>query len=181
MMNGEHMAMGGYGYSLGSLLTGLLALLIKFFMLILVVALVAGLVIWIKNNFFKDNKQQIINYINADPILKIVTVIGISVIGIVVILMLVNSFMQPLTGYNMNMHTNMGMGYTTAFSFSSIFILLINILSIVLIISLIFALIAYVKRYIDGNMNFSKINNTAIDEEQKPQDNNYGENNQQIE
>ena len=158
--NMDHMGnMSGYGYSsLDSILGGLLILLVKLLMVVLVIAVVVGVVMWIKNAFFKNTNSQFMQTVNNDPILKTIAVVTLSIIGIVLLFGLLGSFTNSGMGYGGYMNGSMG-GFNTTYSISGLLTLLIKVLSFVLVISLILALAAYLKKQYDaGAFNFAKNN-----------------------
>ncbi|MCX7923091.1 MAG: hypothetical protein N3B21_13935 [Clostridia bacterium] len=149
----------GYGTSLDAFLGGMLLLLVKFLMVVLVIAVIIGAGVWIKKTFFKNaNTNQLFQAVKSDPILKTVSVITLGVIGVIFLLALLGG----LTGTGMGMgggmtsHGSMLGGFSTALSISGLLTLLIRILSFVLVISLILALAAYLKKQYDqGAFNFT--------------------------
>ncbi|MCX7746545.1 MAG: hypothetical protein N2645_06610 [Clostridia bacterium] len=178
--NMDHMGnmsgMGGYGTSLDTFLGGLLILLVKLFMVVLVIAVIIGIGVWIKNTFqdawrgmqqsettsFKNAKpNQLFQTISSDPILKTVSVITIAVIGVILLLSLLGSFTGLSLGLGGSMGGHGGMigGFSAALSIAGLLTLLIKVLSFVLVISLILALAAYIKKQADqGAFNFTKTN-----------------------
>lgn len=156
-MGGEHMGnmgtAGGYGYSFGGLFGGLLLLLVKLLMVVLVVAVVIGIFIWIKKNFFQNANSKFIQSINNDPILKTISVVTLAIIGIVLLLALFNGFGQTGMGYGGQMG-GYGYGFNASYGIAGILTILIKVLSFVLVVSLILAIAAYIKKQVDsGNLN----------------------------
>ncbi len=144
-------AMNGYGYSgysLNSFIIGFLVLLVKLLIVILVIAVIVGIFMWVKNNFFNKNDSQILAAIKNDPIIKTVTVITLAVLGIILIICLLSNFSN--SGMVFRSYGGQMGGYESAFSVYGILFLLIKVLSFVLVISLICALIAYVRRQYDA-------------------------------
>ena len=154
--------MGGYGGSLDTFLGGILILLVKLLLVVLVIAVIIGAGMWIKNTFFKNaSTSQLIKSVKNDPILKTVSVITISVIGIIFILALLGSLNGPSfsMGGAMEGHGSMMGGFSPVLSIGSLLNLLIKVLSFILVISLILALVAYIKKQYDqGALNFEKSN-----------------------
>lgn len=144
-------AMNGYGYSgysTNGFLIGFLILLIKLLMVILVIAVIVGILMWVKNNFFNNHDSQILATIKHDPIIKAVTVITLAVLGIILIICLLSNFTN--SGMVIGSYGGQMGGYSSAFSVYGILFLLIKVLSFVLVISLICALVAYVKKQYDA-------------------------------
>ncbi|KNY28067.1 hypothetical protein [Pseudobacteroides cellulosolvens] len=154
--------MGGYGTSIDTFVGGLLILLVKLLMVILVIAVIIGVGVWIKNAFFKNaNTNKLIQVINNDPILKTVLVITIAVIGVIFLLALLGSFTGSslILGSGMSEHGGMIGGYSSVLSIAGLLYLLIKALSFVLVVSLILALVAYIKKQADqGAFKFMKSN-----------------------
>lgn len=154
----------GYGYSLDTFLGGLLILLVKLLMVVLVIAVIVGVGVWIKNTFFKNTtvNTQFIQTINKDPILKTISVVTLAILGIILIFALLGSFTNPGMGYGIGGHGMGGYGYggfSAALSIGGLLNLLIKVLSFVLVISLILALFAYIKKQYDqGVFNFGSTN-----------------------
>ncbi|MGE5416505.1 MAG: hypothetical protein ACM3UZ_07070 [Acidobacteriota bacterium] len=151
-MMAEHMAGYGYGYGFsGSGLLGwLLIFLTKVLMVVLVLAVIVGVVIWIKNSFFKGN-SQLMQSLNNDPVMKTISVITIAILGIVLISAVFSGLSQPGFGSGFGM----GYGYNPALSLVGLLMLLVKVLVFVLVVSLILAGAAYLKnQYDSGNLNF---------------------------
>ncbi|MDF2522960.1 MAG: hypothetical protein K0R31_601 [Clostridiales bacterium] len=177
---GEHMGnMGyasGYGFSLGGLIVGLLALLVKILMVVLVAAVVIGAFAWVKNNFLQNNNSQWMQSINKDPVLKTISVVTLAIIGIVFLCALFSSFGQTGIGFGGYLG---GYGFNPIYSMAGILVLLVRVLMFVLIVSLILAVVTYLKKQYDsGNLNFfgagknQGANTTAENQEnQQPYDN----------
>lgn len=163
---GDHMDMGsmgsggGYGYTLNGLISGLLVLLVKILMVLLVAAVIVGVFVWIKNNFFKNTKLNIMQSIKNDPILKTISVVTLVIIGIVLVFALLGSFNQ--TGMGVSGHAgnfSFGFGYNSMYSIAGLLMILVKVLMFILIVSLILAAVTYLKnQYDQGNLNF--MNNT---------------------
>ncbi|MGE5404910.1 MAG: hypothetical protein ACM3PP_08215 [Candidatus Saccharibacteria bacterium] len=156
----DHMAAYGYGYGYGGsgLLGWLLVFLTKILMVVLVLAVIVGIVIWIKNTFFIGN-SQFMQSINNDPVMKTISVITIAILGIVLISALFSGLAQPGFGAGFGM----GFGFNPAFSLAGLLMLLVKVLVFILVVSLILAGAAYLKnQYDSGNLNFfGNQNNTG--------------------
>lgn len=163
MGDNGHMAYMGYNnYSFTGLISGILTLLVKLLMLVLVIVVILGIAAWIKETMFKNSNLQILKSINSDPVLKSVTVVTLSILGLVLICAILNSFLQP--GLNLNFYARgytggMYYGYNPAFGIAGLLAVLIRILTFILIISLILAVFVYLKKqYESGNLNFLQNN-----------------------
>ncbi|MCX7921781.1 MAG: hypothetical protein N3B21_07195 [Clostridia bacterium] len=136
--------MGGMGFSLASLLV----LLINILMVVLVIALVVGAFIWVRNTFFKNANSQIMQSINKDPVLKTIVTVTAAIIGIIFIFALLSSFSLPGMGFGF------GFGFNPLHSIAVLLMLITRILTVVLILSLIMAIVSYLKNQYDkGNLN----------------------------
>lgn len=164
------------GTSIDVFLSSLFVLLIKFLMIVLVVAIVIGVVMWIKNNFFKD--INITQKMNQDPMTKKAVGITVIVIGALLVLWVFNNLINPGMGYTSTgmgynstgmgyMNGTSGYGLNVSLGFTSVLSLLIKVLSYVFVISLILGLVAYLKKmYEAGSFNFMKttINTTGTNQ-----------------
>lgn len=153
--------MNGSIYSFDGFLAGLLVLLVKLLMVALVVAIIIGIIIWIKNNFFNNTNSQIMQTIKNDPIIK--TVLAIT--GAVLVIILVLSLIAGLTNQGMGFGTGNGsmMGnYNSTISIYGILSLFIKLLSFIFIISLMLAILAFIKKQYDaGLFNVSRTGGTV--------------------
>ncbi|MFZ5986449.1 MAG: hypothetical protein ACOYWZ_04895 [Bacillota bacterium] len=159
---GNMSGMSGYGTSLDTFLGGLLILLVKLLMVALVIAVIIGIGVWIKNTFFKNaNTSELLRAVNNDPILKTVSVITIAVIGVIFLLALLGSITGPGFGWGGSFGGHSGMigGFSTQLSIAGLLNLLMKVLTFVLVASLIMALAAYIKKQIDqGALDLTKLN-----------------------
>lgn len=166
---GDHMDMGsmssggGYGYTLNGLVSGLLILLVKILMVLLVAAVIVGVFVWLKNNFFKNMNFNIMQSIKNDPILKTISVVTLAIIGIILVFALLGSFNQ--TGMGFSGHAGnytFGFGYNSMYSITGLLMILVKVLMFILIVSLILAAVTYLKnQYDQGNLNFMNSRQTT--------------------
>lgn len=144
---------GGYGSSLGGLITGLLALLVKILMIVLVIAVIVGIIVWIRNSFFQNTNSKFVQSMKNDPILKTISVVTLTIIGIILIFALIGNFTQTSNGYGM--HFSYGTGYSASSSLAGLLTLLTKVLMFVLVVSLILGVASYLKnQYDQGNLKF---------------------------
>lgn len=158
---GDHMDMasmgtsGAYGYTLSGLISGLLVLLVKILMILLVAAVIVGVFVWVRNNFFKNTNSNIMQSIKNDPILKTISVVTLAIIGIILVFALLGSFDQ--TGMGFSGHAgnfSFGFGYNSMYSITGLLTILVKVLMFILIVSLILAAATYLKnQYDQGNLN----------------------------
>jgi len=152
------MNMGPYNYSFSSTLGMLLLLLTKFLTIVLAIVFVLGIAAWIKELFIKNQNSKLFKDLNSDPIIKNVTVITGAILGLVLVFALISSLFQPSFGGNMNMGGyNMGFsfGFNPMASIVGILSILIRILTFVLVVSLILAVLIYLKdQYESGKLDF---------------------------
>jgi len=177
---GEHQAsnMGGSAFSIDLFLSGILVLLVKLLLGVLVIAVIVGVIMWMKNTFFKDINinTQILKSVNDDPILKTIVGISAAVLGIIIVLALMHSFFGPNMGYSAGMNGSMGynvgisggMGYgmgglNPTLGVAGLLALLIKVLSFVLVVALILAVVAYIKKQYDaGVFNLQRTISTEV-------------------
>lgn len=147
------MDMGTYGYSLGSTLSTLLYVVVKVLIIVLAVVVVLGVIVWIRDNLFKNDSSKIVQTIKSDPLLKAVSVITLSVVGLVVLFAVMNTMMSP--GSNTGgFQGNMNASYNPVMGIQGILIMLIRVLMFILVISLALAAFMYVKGlYENGKLN----------------------------
>ena len=156
-MGGEHMGnmgtAGGYGFSFGGLIGALLILLVKLLLVVLVIAVAVSIFVWIKNNFIQNGNSKFMQSFNKDPMLKTISVVTLAIIGIVLLFALFSSFGQSGMGYGGNMG-GYGFGFSPTNSIAGLLTLLEKVLMFVLVVSLILAVVAYLKKQYDaGNLN----------------------------
>lgn len=175
-MGGENMGnTGSYGISFENLITGLVALMVRILVVVLVIALMVGLLVWINRNFLQNTNSQFVQSIKNNPILKTVTAVTLVIVGIVLLLALLSSFERPWYGF--------GTGFNPVYSIAGLITLLIQILTFVLVISLMLAVASYLKsQYERGNLNFIGLNKNqgasaapagnGDNQQQQPPDNN---------
>ena len=157
------MDMGAYGYSLGTTLSTLLYVVVKVLIIVLAVVVVLGVIVWIRDNLFKNDSSKMIQTIKSDPLLKAVSVITLAVVGLVVLFAVLNSIMNPV-----RYQGNMNASFNPLMSIEGILILLIRVLMFVLVTSLALAAFMYVKcLYENGKLNMfttSVPSNNAVNE-----------------
>ena len=153
--------MNGSIYSFDGFLAGLLVLLVKFLMVALVIAIIIGIIIWIKNNFFNNTNSQFLQTLKNDPIIKIV----LAITAAVLLIILVMSLIAGLTNQGMGFGAENGLmmsSYNSTISIYGILSLFIKILSFIFIISLMLAILAFIKKQYDaGLFNISKTGGTG--------------------
>lgn len=151
-----NMGSAGGNISFGGLIGGLLVLLVKLLLVVLVIAVVVGIFVWIKNNFFQNKNSQFMQSISKDPILKTISVVTLVIIGIVLLFALFNNFGQSGMVYGGYMGSNsFSFGFNPTYSIAGLLTLLAKVLMFVLVVSLILALVAYLKKQYDaGTLNF---------------------------
>jgi hypothetical protein len=159
------MDMGTYGYSLGSTLSTLLYVVVKVLIIVLAVVVVLGVIVWIRDNLFKNDSSKMIQTIKSDPLLKAVSVITLAVVGLVVLFAVMNGIMNPG-----RFQGNMSTSFNPLMSIEGILVMLIRVLMFVLVISLALAAFMYVKSlYENGKLNMfittSVPSNNAVKED----------------
>jgi hypothetical protein len=151
------MDMGTYGYSLGSTLGALLYVIVKVLIIVLAVVVVLGVIVWIRDNLFRNDSSKIVQTIKSDPLLKAVSVITLAVVGLVLLFAVLNGIMNPGLHANYNMgrfQGTMNASYNPAMGIEGILVMLIRILMFILVVSLALAAFMYVKTlYENGKLN----------------------------
>ena len=148
--------MNGSIYSFDGFLAGLLVLLVKLLMVALVVAIIIGIIIWIKNNFFNNTNSQIMQTIKNDPIIKTVLAITGAVLVIILVLSLIAGLTNQGMGFGIENGSMMG-NYNSTINIYGILSLFIKLLSFIFIISLMLAILVFIKKQYDaGLFNISK-------------------------
>lgn len=147
--------MMGYNSSFDGLLSGLFVLLIRFLIIALIVILLIGMFMWIKNNFFKG--VNLSNYMNQNPIIKSILGITAAIFGLFILFYLFNYFVNPGMGYSYNlniMNGNTSGGFNGTLAITGIITFLIKVLMYVFVITLIISLAAYFKKQFEsGNFH----------------------------
>ncbi len=167
---GGHYAgnIGGSAFSIDALLAGVLVLLVKLLLGVLVIAVIVGVIMWLKETFFKNTNinTNVLKSVNDDPILKTVVGITAAIIGIVVVFTLLQNFLNPsmrygFTGYGVSINGSMGYGMgisNPTLAVTGLLTLLIQVLSFVLVVALILGVIAYLKKQFDaGIFNYQRV------------------------
>lgn len=151
------MNMGGYNYSLGGSISTLLYLIIKLMIVVLAVVIVLGVIVWVRDNLFKNDSSKIVKDIKNDPLLKVVTVITLAIVGIVFLFAIINGILNPGVSGSMGNgmeHQGGYIGYNPMYGISGILFLLIRALMFILVISLVLAGLTYLKDlYENGKLN----------------------------
>lgn len=146
--------MGNNGTSMNGLLGGLLGLLFNLLIVALVVAAIVAIVQWVRKSFFKDANSKT-TQLFSDPLVKTVAIVVGAVFGLILLFGVFGNFFNTGMGYGMS-------GFSTSLSLYGLLTLLIKILAIVLVVSVILALAAYLKKQYDaGAFNSLKNNGTA--------------------
>ena len=148
--------MGNTGYSMDGLLGGLLGLLFNLLIMALVVGAIIAIVQWVRKSFFKDANPKTMQLF-SDPLLKTVAVVVGAVFGLILLFGVFGNFFNTGMGYGMN-------GFSSSLSLYGLLTLLIKIMAIVLVVSVILALVAYLKKqYEAGAFNAFRNNGTGTD------------------
>lgn len=164
------MSMGGYNYSLSGTIGTLLYLIIKLMVVVLAVVVLLGVIVWVRDNLFKNDSSKIVRDIKSDPLLKVVVVITLAIVGIVFLFAIINGILNFGVSSSMGVgieHQGGNMGYNPSLGVSGVLFLLIRVLMFILVISLVLAGLGYLKElYESGKLNIfespNKNNNTII-------------------
>lgn len=159
------MNMGGYNYFLGGSLGTLFYLIIKLMIVVLAVFVVLNVIVWIRDDLFKNDSSKIVRDIKNDPLLRGVTTITLAIVGIVLLFAVINSFLD--LGMSNSMSSAMGnqgghMSYNPGYGIAGVLFLLIRVLMFILVISLILAGLTYLKElYEKGKLNIFNSSNKS--------------------
>ncbi|WP_054939797.1 hypothetical protein [Paenibacillus ihuae] len=127
------------GTSSGGVLSGLLSTVTELLFVVLILSLVVGLAVWLKNTYFKESYNKGKQIISNDPMLKMIFVLASTLVGVIVILYLLGILMNG--GVNSNQ-----IGFVSAWSVSGILTFFVKILTILFVGALIGFLFTYVKQ-----------------------------------
>lgn len=137
---------GYYGYPAGNALVTILALLLKVFVFVFFIAVVVGIVMWIRNAYYQTEDVQNTGLktdqvFRGTPMLKVAAIIGVGILGIILICAFIGGSGWSLMGNSY--------GINPAYAITSILLLIIKILVVFLVISLVMAVVLMVKEQID--------------------------------
>ncbi|MFZ5353708.1 MAG: hypothetical protein ACOZCL_13440 [Bacillota bacterium] len=143
MNTGGHMGNAG-GFNYGSLINGLLMLLVNIIILVLVIAVIAGIIVWVRNNMLTMNNSKVMQTFTNDPVIRVAIIITTAVIGFVLLFALLNNFMGTgmggFSGYGM--HNN---GINMSFGVTGLIMALVRVLMFLLVVSLVIAAMIYIR------------------------------------
>lgn len=161
------MNMGANGYYLGGTIGAMLYLIIKLLIIVLAVVVILGVIAWVRENLIKNDSLKIVRDIKSDPLLRAVSVITLTIVGIVFFFSLIHNVIFS----TMNMgagHQGGAMGYNPTYGIAGVLFLLIRVLMFILVISLVLAGVTYLKDlYEKGKLNIfsttDKVSNVVIE------------------
>lgn len=146
--NYQGMEMEGVS-STGSIISGILGTVTQLLLVALILSLVVGLAIWVKNKYFKESYSKAKTVVGNDPMLKTIFVLATTLIGVIVVLYLLGIVLNG--GFNAG-----GMGIVGSWSVAGILTFFVKLLTILFVI----ALIAFLYNYVKQNVSQSTINAT---------------------
>ncbi|MEK5357948.1 hypothetical protein [Paenibacillus sp. FSL L8-0709] len=129
-------------YSSGGVLSGLLSTVTELLLVALILSLVVGLAVWLKNTYFKESYNKGKQVITNDPMLKMIFVLASTLVGVIVVLYLLGILMNG--GVNSN-----HIGLVSTWSITGILTFFVKLLTIVFVGALIGFLFTYVKKNIN--------------------------------
>ncbi|MDT3427915.1 MFS family permease [Paenibacillus forsythiae] len=135
------MNMGTYE-STGSVIGGILSTVTQLLFVALIISIVVGLAVWLKNAYFKESYNKGKQIINNDPLLKTIVVLAATFIGVIIVLYLLGILM------NGGFHPNR-VGLVSAWSVAGILTFFVKLLTILFVVALIASLYSYVKQNIN--------------------------------
>lgn len=131
-------------YSSGGVLSGLLSTVTELLFVALILSLVVGLAVWLKNTYFKESYNKGKQVITNDPMLKMIFVLASTLVGVIVVLYLLGILMNG--GVNSN-----HIGLVSTWSITGILTFFVKLLTIVFVGALIGFLFTYVKKNINSS------------------------------
>lgn len=133
----------------GSVISGILTTVTELLLVALILSLVVGLAVWVKNKYFKESYSKAKTVIGNDPMLKTIFVLATTLIGVIFVLYLLGIVLNG--GFSTG-----GMGIVASWSVAGILTFFVKLLTILFII----ALIAFLYNYVKQNVNHSTITTT---------------------
>lgn len=161
--------MTGSSTTLDGFLSGILVLLVKFLLIILVLSLIVCIIMWIKNSFFKNVNFNFSQYASQNPIIKTILSIAGVFVGLIFILYLFNLVSVQNSGFGYSLgamsgnSSMMGGTFNSSLGLTGVITFLIEVLSVVFIVSLIVGLAAFLKKQFESaNSNSLGGSNAAM-------------------
>ncbi|MCL6606108.1 MAG: hypothetical protein K6T94_24850 [Paenibacillus sp.] len=133
--------MGAGNYNSGGVMSSLLSTLTQLLFVVLILSIVIGLAVWLKNKYFKESFDKGKQFISNDPMLKTIFVLASTLVGVLVVLYLLGVLMNG--GFNPNQ-----IGLVSSLSVSGIITFFIKVLTVLFVVALIAFLYNYVKQNI---------------------------------
>lgn len=137
------MEMGSVHAGTSSVLGGLLSTVTQLLFVALIISLVIGFAVWLKNTYFKESFYKAKETIRRDPLLRTIVVLASTLIGVIVILyvlgILLNGGLSPY-------HS----GLVSTWTVSGILTFFVKVLTILFIIALAAFLFNYAKQNLSG-------------------------------
>lgn len=140
--------------SLDNLAMGLIVLLIKFLIIVLLISIIIGVFMWMKNHYF--NNINLSQYFKTNSVKKQILGFAGAIIGLFLLIYVYNYLVNPSIGYssymtssNSTVNNNIG-GFNGALGITGVVTFLIKVLTYVFLLSLIISLIAFIKKQLEA-------------------------------
>lgn len=133
----------------GSVISGILSTVTQLLLVALILSLVVGLAIWVKNKYFKESYSKAKTVIGNDPMLKTIFVLATTLVGVIIVLYLLGIVLNG--GFSAG-----GMGLVASWSVAGILTFFVKLLTILFVV----ALIAFLYNYVKQNVNHSTVSTT---------------------
>lgn len=133
----------------GNVISGILSTVTQLLLVALILSLVVGLAIWVKNKYFKESYSKAKTVIGNDPMLKTIFVLATTLVGVIIVLYLLGIVLNG--GFSAG-----GMGLVASWSVAGILTFFVKLLTILFVV----ALIAFLYNYVKQNVNHSTVSTT---------------------
>ncbi|MEK5357966.1 hypothetical protein [Paenibacillus sp. FSL L8-0709] len=141
-VSGNVEGIAGMGnYNSGGVMSSLLSGLTQLLFVVLILSIIVGLAVWLKNKYFKESFDKGKQFISNDPMLKTIFVLASTLVGVLIVLYLLGVLMNG--GFNPNQ-----IGLVSSLSVSGIITFFIKVLTVLFVVALIAFLYNYVKQNI---------------------------------
>jgi len=158
--------MSGTAFSINTFLAGSLVVLVKLLMGVLIAAAIVGVIMWIKDTFFKNNNinTKILKQINDEPILTSIAGVTAAVLGGSIVFILLDNFLRASRGYGIRY--SMGT-FSSTLVVAGLLGFIIKVLSLILVAALILAVVTYIKKQYDqGVFSTQKTANNEVNDKE---------------
>ncbi|HYE69544.1 MAG TPA: hypothetical protein VEA58_13085 [Anaerovoracaceae bacterium] len=134
---GSHQGEMVYTNGSGGFITSLLGMLTQVLFVALIVILVVGLVVWLKNNYLKESFAKASSKVSGDPYLKTISVLVLTLLSAIVVFYLLGFLLSG--GFSTQ-------GFFTAITVAGLLTFFIKLLTVLFVIALIGFTLSYAKK-----------------------------------